>query len=101
MTTDLPRFSALTYNIHRCRGTDGRYDPERIANLVKEVDADVVGLQEVDAQPERHQLDLLAKKTGARAVEGFVRLDARGIRFGNALLTKHEVQSVRKIDLSV
>ena len=38
----------MTYNIHRCVGIDGRYDPARIARVLKEVGADIIGLQEVD-----------------------------------------------------
>lgn len=40
-----------TYNVHRCIGTDGRHDPDRVAAVIRELDADVVGLQEVDAKP--------------------------------------------------
>jgi endonuclease/exonuclease/phosphatase family metal-dependent hydrolase len=36
-----------TYNIHRCRGIDGRTRPERIAAVLRSIDADVVALQEV------------------------------------------------------
>ena len=35
-----------TYNIHRSRGTDGRRDLNRIAEVIK--DCDIVGLQEVE-----------------------------------------------------
>jgi len=41
-----PSFSVATYNIHRARGTDGRKNLDRIADLVKT--CDVVGLQEVE-----------------------------------------------------
>jgi endonuclease/exonuclease/phosphatase family metal-dependent hydrolase len=34
-----------TYNVHRCRGIDGRVRPARIAEVLRE-DADVVALQE-------------------------------------------------------
>ena len=37
-----------TYNIHRCRGTDGKADVYRTAEVIQELDCDVVGLQEVD-----------------------------------------------------
>ncbi|XUU61267.1 endonuclease/exonuclease/phosphatase family protein [Erythrobacter sp. HA6-11] len=37
-----------TYNIHKAVGTDGRRDPERIIRVLREVDADVIALQEVD-----------------------------------------------------
>jgi endonuclease/exonuclease/phosphatase family metal-dependent hydrolase len=38
----------MTYNIHAGIGTDGKYDLERIADVIKNSKADVVGLQEVD-----------------------------------------------------
>ena len=41
-----PSFSVATYNIHRARGTDGKKNLGRIAELVKT--CDVVGLQEIE-----------------------------------------------------
>lgn len=37
-----------SYNIHKCVGQDGVFDPDRIARVIGELDADVVALQEVD-----------------------------------------------------
>ena len=37
-----------SYNIHKGIGTDGRRDPERIIAVLREMDADVIALQEVD-----------------------------------------------------
>lgn len=37
-----------SYNIHKCVGQDGVFDPGRIASVIAELDADVVALQEVD-----------------------------------------------------
>jgi endonuclease/exonuclease/phosphatase family metal-dependent hydrolase len=36
-----------TYNIHRCRGMDRRVDPARIVEVLRDIDADVIALQEV------------------------------------------------------
>ena len=36
-----------TYNIHRCRGLDGRTRPDRIAAVLSDIGADVLALQEV------------------------------------------------------
>ena len=36
-----------TYNIHRCRGLDRRVIPSRTADVIADIDADVVALQEV------------------------------------------------------
>lgn len=38
----------MTYNIHHARGTDRRYDLERIARVIRESGADVVALQEIE-----------------------------------------------------
>ena len=37
-----------SYNIHKCRGTDGMLRPDRTVAVIKELGADVVALQEVD-----------------------------------------------------
>jgi len=38
----------MTYNVHSCRGLDGRVLPERIARIIEEYDPDLVALQELD-----------------------------------------------------
>ena len=38
----------LTYNVHRCLGTDGRLDVGRIAATIAAEEPDIVALQEVD-----------------------------------------------------
>ncbi|WP_429808700.1 endonuclease/exonuclease/phosphatase family protein [Ensifer sp. B1-9] len=37
-----------SYNIHKCVGTDGRFDPGRTAHVIGELGADIVALQEAD-----------------------------------------------------
>ncbi len=37
-----------SYNIHKAVGTDGVFDPERIAQVVAEISPDVIALQEAD-----------------------------------------------------
>ncbi|MBR0645310.1 endonuclease/exonuclease/phosphatase family protein [Plastoroseomonas hellenica] len=39
----------LTYNVHGCRGTDGRLAPGRIIDVIREARPDVIALQELDA----------------------------------------------------
>jgi endonuclease/exonuclease/phosphatase family metal-dependent hydrolase len=41
------RIRVATYNIHKCRGLDGRTSPERIVSVIRDLRADVVALQEV------------------------------------------------------
>jgi endonuclease/exonuclease/phosphatase family metal-dependent hydrolase len=37
-----------TYNVHKCVGLDGIFDPSRTQRVIRELDADIVALQEVD-----------------------------------------------------
>jgi endonuclease/exonuclease/phosphatase family metal-dependent hydrolase len=97
------RLRVATYNIHRCIGVDGRCEPGRIASVLAELDCDAIGLQEVDntpgPAPSSMQLDFLASASAMRAVAGLRILRHRG-HYGNALLTRHPVRSVRRHDLS-
>lgn len=53
-----------TYNVHKCRGMDGRMRPERIASVLQTLDADIIGLQEVldvrTGRPEHDQAQRIA-----------------------------------------
>jgi endonuclease/exonuclease/phosphatase family metal-dependent hydrolase len=99
-----PRFTVASYNIHQCVGTDGRRDPGRIARVILELDAQVIGLQEIDSKSgaglEEAQVDYLAQATGLQAVPGptIWRGDSH---YGNALLTSYPIAETRLIDLSV
>jgi endonuclease/exonuclease/phosphatase family metal-dependent hydrolase len=44
----VPTIKVATYNIHKCVGTDRRRNPERILEVLTEIDADIVALQEAD-----------------------------------------------------
>lgn len=95
--------SLASYNIHRCFGTDGHYMPERIAQVMDGLDADVLGLQEVDMKllvDGRTQLDYFAGTMGMHAVAGSNSKGRRG-KFGNALLSRWPVREVRRIDFTV
>lgn len=95
--------SVASYNIHQCVGRDGRCDPGRIAGVIREIGADVIGLQEVSSQPdtdaEAHQLNYLAEQTGLEAIAGTT-LTRGNAEYGNALLTRAPILEVRRLDLS-
>jgi endonuclease/exonuclease/phosphatase family metal-dependent hydrolase len=59
-----------SYNIHKCVGTDRRRDPARILSVLREINADVVALQEADLRfgERAGLLDLDALKTEAGLV---------------------------------
>ena len=99
-----PSLIVATYNVHACVGIDGRYDPARIAAVLRELGADIVSLQEVGGQRLGGQLPdqaaFLAEQTGLQIVAGPDR-NYRHSRFGNAILTRFPILAVRYIDLSV
>jgi endonuclease/exonuclease/phosphatase family metal-dependent hydrolase len=83
---------------------DGRRDPGRIVRILREIDADIIGLQEVDSRSDggnkSRQLDYLANGTGLSAVDGPTIRRHNG-RFGNVLLTRRQILNIRRLDLSV
>ncbi|HEY2843227.1 MAG TPA: endonuclease/exonuclease/phosphatase family protein [Bryobacteraceae bacterium] len=98
------RFRIATYNIHKCRGVDGRTHPERIARVLEEVNADIVSLQEVvshsDAARSDHQADYLAGRLGFFGAMGETRKH-RGGAYGNVTLSRSDFKLVRPIDVTV
>lgn len=90
-----------SYNIHKAVGVDGRRDPERILTVLKEIDADVIALQEADRRFGRREtclpLDMIDDHGLYRAVPLDTRPDSIGWH-GNALLVR---RGVEVIDASV
>ena len=51
-----------SYNVHKCVGVDGRFDPGRIGQVIREIAPDVIALQEADKRfGARHGLLDLAR----------------------------------------
>lgn len=92
------RCRVATWNIHSCVGPDGRYAPERVAGVLAALEADVIGLQEVDWRRPTADggevLAYLAEQLGMHAVEGPNLHDHRG-RYGNGLLSRFSVADFR------
>ena len=92
-----------SYNIHRCVGHDRRRRPDRVARVIRELDADILGLQEVDWQAHTgpgaaSQAEFLGHLDGYTAIEGPNLLDHRG-HYGNMLLTRLPVRRVTRLRL--
>jgi endonuclease/exonuclease/phosphatase family metal-dependent hydrolase len=105
LDTRLTSLRVATYNVHECVGTDGRHDPERVAKVVTELDADIVALQEF-TYPASVALETRTP-VGLTMLDRYVcalgptRQTRRQECFGNALFTRHTIVDVHRIDLSM
>lgn len=92
-----------SYNIHGCVGTDRNTDVERVASVLRSLEADVIGLQEVDCRHPQgdgpDQLAQLTEATGLASVPGPTIRDQEGY-YGNALLTRFPVVDVVRTSLN-
>ena len=102
------RLRIATYNIHKCRGVDGRVHPERIARVLEEIKPDIVSLQEVVSHEGdtiarnqvAHQADYLAGRLGLFGAMGETRKH-RGGAYGNVTLSRWDFKMVRPIDITI
>ena len=89
-----------SYNVHRAIGRDRRCEPQRILDVIREIDPDVVALQEVEAHDSGgDMLAWLARETGMCAIAGTT-LRRHDGSYGNGLLTRCEVKAIELVDLS-
>jgi endonuclease/exonuclease/phosphatase family metal-dependent hydrolase len=99
-----PGFRIATYNIHKGRGMDGRVRIERILRVLREIDADIVALQEVinhdGRSPEEHQACFLAEQLGFFYTVGETRKHRAAV-YGNVTLSRWKFEMSRHLDLSV
>ena len=81
----------MTYNIHRCVGTDGKLSPPRIADVIAACKTDIVALQEVDVGRSRtgyvDQAAAIGKILGMQ-VHFHPALRVLDEQYGDAILTR-------------
>lgn len=90
------QFTFASYNIHKGVGADRRRDPDRIIEVIEEIDADIVALQEVD---ERFGIRRAVLDTDAIAEAGYQIASKRTKPasmgwHGNALLVRDGVEII-------
>ncbi len=96
--------SLVTWNIHGCVGSDGRFDLSRVARVLRGLPAEVIALQEVGEvhgkMPALDQARGIAEQTGARLA--FMANVFKGRRrYGNAILSYVPILREAHYDLSV
>jgi endonuclease/exonuclease/phosphatase family metal-dependent hydrolase len=93
----MPRL--LTYNVHRCVGTDRRLDVDRIVGVIAEHDPDIVCLQELDVGRARTGMVDQAEAIAAGLDMSFhfnAAMMVEAEEYGDALLTRHPERLIRK-----
>lgn len=92
----MPRI--MTYNVHRCVGTDGRLDVRRVAEVIAEAEPDIVALQELDVRRARtrgvDQAHAIAELLGMR-FRFNAALKVEEELYGDALLTAYPERLVQ------
>lgn len=88
------RLRLLCYNVHGCRGMDGKYSPQRIVRVISREQPDIICLQEIDQGRTRsggvQQIEEIARslKTDYSFHSVFEVDDGE---FGNAVLSHHRL----------
>ena len=92
----------MSYNIRNGNGMDGKHDLDRIASILREVQPDVVALQELDSMTVRSGqvfvLQELAQQTGLHPTYGAA-IPYGGGKYGIGVLSKEKPLHVRQIPL--
>jgi endonuclease/exonuclease/phosphatase family metal-dependent hydrolase len=85
-----------TYNIRSCEGLDGKFRCDRIAEVLRRIDADVIALQEVRAE----QAQEIAQRLGYNVFFGHADT-VHGYDFGNAILTRLTIRDTHLYPIGV
>jgi len=96
----MAKLRLASYNVHRGIGRDRRCEPQRILDVLREIDADVIALQEVEAHDSGgDMLAWLAEQTGCHAIAGTT-LKRHDGHYGNGMLSRCPVKEQSLCDLS-
>src|SRR3954453_11508783 len=100
--TDGERLRVVTYNVHGCRGIDGRRSEQRIAEVIATLDVDVVGLQELDLNRFRSegvdQAQIIAEELGwQRFFHPAMRVGDE--HYGDAIVSRYPIRLRQAKDL--
>lgn len=92
----------MSYNVHRCVGTDNRTDFDRVARVINSQSFDAVAIQEVDSMTQRsnekYELGELSLRTNMHATYAPA-ISFDGGKYGIGILSRQKPISVKRIAL--
>jgi len=96
----MARVRLASYNVHRGIGRDRRCDPQRILGVLREIDADVYAMQEVEAHDNGgDMLEWLGRSLCYHAIAGTTLARHDG-HYGNGVLSRCPAHAIDLVDLS-
>lgn len=97
------RFRVVSWNVHGCVGTDGKFAPERTADALRALAPDVALLQEVGdnrgVHPPIDQATTLAMALGLSCAVG-ITMPREPFGYGNCTLSRWPILDSSTVDLS-
>jgi endonuclease/exonuclease/phosphatase family metal-dependent hydrolase len=103
MAVNNKSFRIATYNVHKSRGLDRQINPARVVQVLRELDADIIALQEVACvpgdTPDCHQGQFFATALSYHYCAAEPRLLRSG-KYGNVVLSRTPMRAAYTYDLS-
>lgn len=99
---DAEAFRVMCYNVRHCRGMDDIVDYDRVANVIRDIDPDVVALQELDSATVRSSGASSVRELGERMGMYYTfgsAIDFEGGRYGVGVLSKEKPLSHQTVAL--
>lgn len=96
------RLRVVTYNVHACIGNDGEFLPQRICEVLAELRADFIGIQELEDRDfgDEPVSEYFARTLDMHAYRGAT-LKREDAHYGNLLLSREPAATTRMHDISV
>jgi endonuclease/exonuclease/phosphatase family metal-dependent hydrolase len=95
----------LTYNVHEAVGTGRQQSYQRISEVIKEINPDIINLQEVDSElnEKKNQQSFLFETINETfeyyGIKGITMIRSRSA-YGNAIFLKNKPLEIRRHDIS-
>jgi endonuclease/exonuclease/phosphatase family metal-dependent hydrolase len=95
----------LTYNVHEAVGTDHQQNYQRINEVIREINPDIINLQEVDSELDEQKqqqsflFETIRETSGYYGIRGITMIRSRSA-YGNAIFLKSEPKEIRRHDIS-